>query len=712
MKSAAFAALLLLASPDAIGATAIRVFTRDPGRCSAGTIHAEPQCDGCAETRVARWNARDGVADFQLDLVDVPQWRVHSTADGCWSARVLVDGAAEAVTLTVWPAARFVAALSTPRGDNAPEALQLRVRSVREGEIPDAEIDCRRADDRWRCDVPATSIDVRVAPRGFVPHYLWGIRPKAGMTLDAGKLELRRGASISGRAAVPARDAAAPITVTLAPDAFTDTPGRTGLQTFTVTTNERGFFQLAGFSPGAWTITASRSGWSPAQTKVVVRSADETVLPSTLMLQPRARVALQLDPPFDVGGADWMVNIQHAPAWGVRLPIAESPSSDGRWQSDPVESGLYFITVKAADGTVVHRGGQMIEPGMAPLTIRIDRIVIRGTVTLTDEALEARLTFTDNAGQRIVVASDPEGAFQGAVSRRGDAKWSVEVAPKGSSSKIRVRNIRIEPVEGVATVSIDLPDGKVEGQTVDDSGQPVRASVRVVGKDSSAEATSAADGSFTVAGLAAEEVKLQAQNSMGDSGFVAHTVRGADDDPVTLVLAKKLKASITIETPAGQPYAGAVVRVITSSERMVEQVSSPAGRVPVVSPQTDPVAHVIVVAPGYPLAMRAVPLTGDDASRHVVLSRAAGRVLVPSRANPDMVIGRVGMPLLPLFAWQDPPPGTFRNRVEGGFLLELEAGEYRFCTDTKEQVCATRVVTPGSQQAVDFAPRAAQKEQP
>ncbi|HYC93033.1 MAG TPA: hypothetical protein VEO54_27760 [Thermoanaerobaculia bacterium] len=687
MRAVAFALLALL-SLDAAGDTAVRILARDGARCLTGTLRAE--CDGCSEPRTTRWSARDGVAYATLDLSSASRWRVQAIAEGCWSMPSEVAGNAEVATFTLWPSARLLASLAPPRGEKGPETVQLRVRGK---DIPDAVVDCTRAKERWSCEVPATELDVRIGAPGFVPHYFWSVRPG----FDAGALVLQRGASISGRAALPLRESG-PITVTLAPDAFTDTPARANLGTFTTKTNDRGFFQFAGFAPGSWTVTATKNGWSPAQARVVVSEPGETALAEVLTLRTLARVELTLDPPRDIGGADWMVKLEREPSWGMRTPVAESASSEGRWLSEPLEAGLYFITVRDANGTVVHTGGQMIDTGTLPLAIRIDRVVVRGTVTLAGEPVKARLTFNDSAGKRVRMMSDTEGYFEGAVARTERAKWSVQVTPDDTGSTITLRDVVIDEQDGVADVDIELPEGRITGKTVDDAGQPVRAFLVVRGGNSSAQTTSDTDGTFTIAGLEPGDVELRASTREVDSGFMVHTIHGAEDDPLTLVLPRKLKASVTIETPSGRPFAGAIVYILTAGKVMVDSVSGPNGRVSIASPSRDPVAYVIVNAPGYPLTMRAVPLAGDDEARRVRLSSVSGKVLVP----PETYLGRRGMPVVNLYAWRDPPPNTFRNAVQGGWLLDLEPGEYRFCADLAQQRCVDRVVTPGSQQRIEL----------
>lgn len=696
--------MALLIAPAAAGATAVRVLSRDASLCTSGVVHAQPACDGCAAEAVsAPWTAHGGAADVVLSLSDAaPQWRVQAEAERCWSAAVVTPPGTEGVLLRVLPAARLSVALVPPRGGAPPENVQLRITGVREGEIPESLIDCQRAEDRWQCSVPAAELDVRVSARGFAPQYLWGIHPSRGRTLDAGTLQLRRGGTLVGRVTVSARNAPAPVEVTLAPERYGTSP-RDLRKVMTVRPNDRGFFHFPAVEPGEWTVVATSRGWSPARTTVKIEDSSETALPRPLILEPLATLEMNIEPARDPGGTDWNVRLEQMPEWGQRMRVAERPSSGGSWTAAGLEAGMYLITITAADGAVVHQGGQVISHGMPPLPIRIGVTAVRGTVRLGGDPIEARLAFLQAGGRKAELRSAADGTFSGYLPGEARFAWSVKVTPAGTTAAVQVRNVSVVPVDGVARVDLDLPDGRIAGTVVDQTGQPVRATLRVRGEAVSVDASTASDGTFTVRGLPLGKVELQAWNKTGDSGFVEHTVRGEDDDPITIVTPPRLRVYATVVTPAGQPYAGALVRVLRSGRSIVEEVTGPSGRFPIQSPAQDTTAYVVVLAPGYGTTMQVVSLTGDDRDRRIVLPAASGTVMVPA-IDPAKwpYIGREGMPPLDLYNWIEPPPGSSRRRVNGGRILDLEPGPYRFCTDVTLQVCVTHVVAAGSQQAIEF----------
>jgi hypothetical protein len=688
---------------NADAATAVRILTR--GSCTSGTVRAEPVCDGCAaEPGIARWTAQSGVADLPLDLGDAaPQWRVQAQADGCWSAAMFVAPQAESAILTILPAARLSFTLQTPRGEREPETVHLRVGSVREGDVPEALVDCERTSGRWHCRIPAAELDVRVSPSGFVPHYLWGIRPDPGATFNAGTLALRRGGSVAGHVDVSPRGDAGAVDVTLAPETYGDSP-HDRRKALTTRTNARGFFQFRGVDAGKWTITAAKPGWSPARAAITVESGAEAALAKPLVVEPLATLELAIDPARDPGGADWTIRLEQMPEWGQRFRVAEKASTEGTWKADGLEAGMYIVTVRDAAGAVVHQGGQVVSYGMAPVPLRIDVIAVRGKVTLGGEPIAARLDFLQAGGRKARLQSDVDGTFAGHIPKEARFRWSVKVTPDGTTAAVQVRNVDVTPIDGTARVDIDLPDGRLSGTVVDETGQPVRSTLEIRGETISVDASTASDGTFAVRGLPLGEVELQATNKVGDSGYLKHTIRESDDEPLTIVTPRRLRVHATVVTPSGQPYAGALVRVLRSLRITVDETTGPNGRFPIQSPARDPIAHVVVLAPGYGAIMQALPLTGSNEDRRVVLPPASGSVWIPAGPDPAAwpFLAPVGLPMLDLYTWLEPPPAGFRRAVNGGRVLDLAPGTYRFCTDITERVCVTQTVAPGSRHVIEF----------
>lgn len=664
--------------------------------CTHGSLVAEPQCDGCAPARRADWRLRDGAAAASLDLSGAAQWRVRAVSHGCWSAPVLATESAEPSPVVLWHASHVTATVAPPRGEKPPAALQLRLQSPH----IDAAVDCEPASGRWSCEVPATQLDLRIAAPGYVPHYVWGVTPPA----DLRTLQLRRGGSVSGRAALAARAQEGPITVVLAPDDLLGS-ARGSMRTMKVETNERGFFQFGGLDSGTYTVTATRAGWSAARAEgITVAENTEAVVRPEMTLQPLADVELVLDPALD-DEREWTVRLDRLAEWGRRDRVAEGPAQGGRWSARGLESGSYLVTVTAAGGGVVHQHGYRLDPQMPPLTVQIGRIAVRGKVTSAGDPVEADLRFFTEGGKKISMRSTADGTFRGALPR-SDEPWQVDVTPAGERTRIRLRDLVIDADDTEAQLDLELPPGRVEGRTVDPSGAPVRATVYVA-RDGHplAETRSAADGTFRVIGVEPGDVTLRAIAPAGDSALVPHRVGGADDEEVTLVVPPRAKVGGRVVSPGGRGVAGAIVRVLTpSTGAVVDAISGPSGEFEIRAPARDEYVYVFVIATGFPVKATAVSLRGEDQTHDLVLARRGGRVFIPSHdARSLPTIAPSGVPALSVYVYTDPGASGFpRNKVPGGYLLELEPGPYTFCADRAARQCVSRVLAAGTDERIDF----------
>lgn len=679
----------------------ITIFRIVPGPagapCTHGSLVAEPQCDGCAPEVRADWRLTDGAAAASLDLSGAAQWRVRAVADGCWSAPVLATESVDPPAVVLWRASRVTATVAPPRGEKPPAALQLRLQSSH----IDTTVDCEPASGRWTCEVPATQLDLRIAAPGYVPHYAWGVTAPA----DLRTLQLRRGGSVSGRAALAARAQEGPITVVLGPDDLLGS-ARGSMRTMKVETDERGFFQFGGLESGTYAVTATRAGWSAARAEgIAVAENTEAVLRSELTLQPLADMELVLEPALD-GEREWIVRLDRLAEWGRRDRVAEGPAEGGRWSARGLESGSYLVTVTAAGGGVVHQRGYRLDPRMPPLTVQIGRIAVRGTVTSAGEPVEADLRFFTETGKRVTMRSAADGSFHGALPQPDGEPWQVDVTPAGERTRIRLRDLSIDADDTEAQLDLELPAGKIMGRTVDHSGAPVRATVYVA-RDGHplAETRSAADGTFRITGVEPGDVTLRALSPAGDSALVPHRIGGADDEEVTLVVPPRTHAGGRVVSPGGRGVAGAMVRVLTpSTGTVVNVVSGPSGEFEIRAPARDEYVYVFVIATGFPLKATAVPLRGEDHTRDLVLARRGGRVFIPSHdARSLPTIAPSGVPALSVYVYTDPGASGFpRNKVPGGYVLELEPGPYTFCADRAGRRCVSRVLAAGTDERIEF----------
>src|SRR4051812_25479621 len=213
MRSIVIFALLAAAAESraSIGVTHIQLFSVDKSAqlvCRMGMLRAVPRCSGSAcgdlAPLTAEWTFRAGSAEGQLALRPEVPWEVSIEGKNCWAAPLIIAGGNNGETRTafVWRAATIGGLFTMQKGEKPPKELRA---TVEEGDaatpgasIPPTSLDCSVEDTKWRCALPATKVDLRVAPGDFVPRYFWGLEVSAGekKTLD---IALTRGASVSGR---------------------------------------------------------------------------------------------------------------------------------------------------------------------------------------------------------------------------------------------------------------------------------------------------------------------------------------------------------------------------------------------------------------------------------------------------------------------------------------------------------------------------------
>lgn len=152
-----------------------------------------------------------------------------------------------------------------------PQSVTVGVESA---DAPPTTIECPVRAGQFVCAVPASRLDLRVAPPGVAPRYIWGIDVAAGATADLGELRFERGGSIVGSVRF---DGDGPpvqnVVVGLEPGGLKARP------------NARGFFQFTHLEPGEYAIIARHDGWSSAR-EVEIRVADgrETALTRPLII--------------------------------------------------------------------------------------------------------------------------------------------------------------------------------------------------------------------------------------------------------------------------------------------------------------------------------------------------------------------------------------------------------------------------------------------
>ena len=220
MRSALAAALLLAAGGSAAGpsaasdatvpvAVAVELAPGSPQAPSpsARSVQVEleltPSATGDTSQQAPTRATLAAPGSRRFDLAPGGVWRLRARAPGYFSPETLIAVGAQGpptVRLLLYPTGALEARVLPPRDGPAPAQLQVRFAPAPgAGELPQATIACPVDRNRWRCEVPAGLLDLRIHAPGVIPFYRWGEKITAGKTVSLGELALRRGSSVVGR---------------------------------------------------------------------------------------------------------------------------------------------------------------------------------------------------------------------------------------------------------------------------------------------------------------------------------------------------------------------------------------------------------------------------------------------------------------------------------------------------------------------------------
>lgn len=732
MSVRGFLLLVLAAAFDSrasTNATHIQLFSVSKAaqsQCRSGKLLAMPRCSGSAcagvEALTADWEFTGGSAEAQLSLRPETAWEVTLEGRGCWAPPLIIAGGNNGETRTafVWPIATIAGVFAMQKGNIPPTELQATVEAddsaTLGAAIPDTQLDCSVTQTQWRCIVPSTRVDLRIAADGFMPRYIWGLEVPAGAkrSLD---LAMTRGSSVSGRVALSDRRVPVDgIAVELRPAGFASTPAderRIGVSSRVIATTGRGFFQFAAVGDGTYEVVATKKGWSHAIRRVRVGGAKESDA-GVLTLPPLVRAQVVVDPALDTKGRRWRIVLDRDAIPMQRLPaLADKPAGiDGTWSIDGVEAGKYRLEVYDGGGVVYERLVVDVQPGDLPLRFHMDAHLVRGVVRVGHEPIAAALHFLNLRGQGdLDLTSDDNGTFAGTFPAVGE--YNVEITPRESAQGLRMRVEVKANTDGIAKLEIALPGGVVRGMVIDEAGTPVAASVRVNRGDSGTptmSTTAAEDGTFRLIGVEPGDLVLNARSLLvGESGPVPHTVADGASDPVTLTLHPRREFTVWVVSPSGQPVAGAVVHFVNRYYSH-EEVTGPGGDVRFAVAQGVDTIDVIIAAPGFPIRMMSLPIAADmDKNPQVVLGGQSALLVVKIGFAPPWpglrpAQSNVSLHYLPEFFASPMGGPRSPNKTSRGYEFELDPGTYLLCPEPRFPAkCVQRTLLPGTETIVDFS---------
>lgn len=323
--------------------------------------------------------------------------------------------------------------------------------------------------------------------------------------------------------------------------------------------------------------------------------------------------------------------------------------------------------------------------------------------------------------------SDTEGKYRGVLPRGGT--WRVQIAATDSKIESHLKAEVKEYRNKVATVDLSIPDTRVFGKTVDESGHPiVGAQVDLADLIDVASTESGEEGRFELRGVPEGNVELSARSGTREGRLTSDPVvfpvsAGNPVGPMTLVLRWTRELRGKVRSRRGD-VPGAFLRVSPLQPPLGSASQTRAGMDGSFSVRVDAKAEAVVAVvspPGNTLKAFSVPVTSDPATLEVSEDGGDLDVALPFQmkdSDREVLVFQNGLPLpIPsLLLWTEGHGQRFES-AKGFHVSALAPGEYEVCisaprisedTMTPEArrqtgTCAAGVLTSGSTLRLDLS---------
>ncbi len=618
------------------------------------------------------------------------------------------------VRLTTFPTALIQARLATPAEELIGRQVTVRMirlpvshgagspKLTRPSAPPEPlfERSCQLDGGMLSCEIPAGRWDLRFRTPGFVPVYRWDVSVAISRKQSIPPLAFRRGSSVVGRVEVLrgrlTEDCTASLSVA-ATGGRPDGPQGRRLENArrSARVNERGFFQFTDVPPGFYDVVAAQPGLAPGRASMVeVREGLESEIRSPLVLSVPLSVTVDVEPKTQPAGS----------AWVVRLLVPNAARKDGpsEWRSvvdrdtgstsiDGLSAGKYKLTVSGDEESIWWSGDVELSTPGTRLSVSIPSVEVEGTATVGEDPLRATLWFGGRrGGRRVRLTSDEQGRFSGRLPEV--RAWSIDVID-GAGLSVTLLSVPVEVVgAGRARVEVRVPDITVDGNVVDEEGEPVKgARVRATG-ESIVKTESDADGRFRLRGLQGGMISLLAEKGNSASEPVSLILGDAGTPSQTLVLRRptEVKGIILL---GSTPVAGArVVAWSPAGGRMEQTVTGPDGEFSLSGAGGARTLDFVVAGTGLPVSSGRLQVP-DDGRVSVILEGFGGWMVLPPMGRSPLVLRHnqavIPVPLLLRLAGVKPA-------ADASAELHLESGNYELCNPATAEPCATGAILPGT----------------
>jgi hypothetical protein len=644
-------------------------------------------------------------------------WHVHTTAEGYFAvdAVVRIDRDDDPVTVPLWRTAAVRGKLVVDNNATAPKALVVRWSASEPGSTaetpPEGAFQCTVQKDVFSCDVPMGTMNIRLRAPTYITHFRWNVKIKTD-GIDLGTLALKRGASIVGSVTLPRRAATSAITrVFIRPATYDATRKREALLSTTVRP-DNGFFEFTGIAAGDYLIGAMQGDLRSREIPLSVRGTSESEMNAPLVLEPPRTLRISIDPRTDPEGKTWKVSLST-----FRTERSLDSPRDAFAEADGVSTWKDLLPVRYMLSIGSHIRGTVLskeidlQENVADLSVTIPSTSVKGTVRLGDKPISGVLTVGGHSAPVSVpldVAED--GSFSGTVPFDPKSEWKV--AFDSTSPPIQTtKNVRPhEMTEGEGwRLDVVLDGWGIDGTVVDGNDKPVAKAIVDIssadGQQPIMQAHSAADGSFSITGLASGAYSVAAKSFRHESSDPVAVHVGEDDAPAQLKLVvtpdDEIKGQI-LSTVA--PIGGAQVFALPTDKSWISSVpgmSAPDGSFRVPLPAGTHEIDLVVAPPGFPLKMLHMLVRHDPLTVTVEQNAGSLDLEVPELRDtidtPQGVLVHRGavQPVISFLGSREAviSPGTAAGTTHM-LVPMMEPGDYALCAVPLQNANALHGVLP------------------
>jgi len=330
-------------------------------------------------------------------------------------------------------------------------------------------------------------------------------------------------------------------------------------------------------------------------------------------------------------GAKWIWDHVATLFGSERTEIA---SSDGNAAFGGLSPDTYDVRVHRSDSDDWYSTTVDVD-GDKTIDVSIETTRVRGFVTLGDQPLAARVTFSGEHGLSLPVHSNTEGSFVTLLPKVKDDKWRrVKIESDAAHVTRTLNDVTLSAVDQPeAFVDLHLESSTIAGVIVDRSGARTGdALINIVMPDHDFKQIESADGSFQLTGLASGHYKISAMTHQASTES-AVDVELADEGTknVTLIVDSIRHFRGVVRSSFGSVMTGGVfvTPVGVLPPYMALLPLTPEGRFDVpLPPHTDEVI-VIAAAPGFSSRMirTVVPQDGDA---EIAVDQQGGTLVIES----------------------------------------------------------------------------------